>query len=475
MALASAADTIVAAASPPGDGQRTVLRISGGLASSVGASFGAGALGVRRDVRRVRLDEELFDTQALAIWMPGPGSYTAEDTLELHLPGAPPLVAAAIQRALELGCRIALPGEFTRRAFENGRIDLARAEGVADLIAAETTAERRAALALLGGGLERRIDQLRDSLEELCALCEASLDFDEADTGHVPRAELRTLGEAAAVALEAAKAFVAARAPVRELPEVVLLGRPNAGKSSLFNLLGGRALISHHAGTTRDALVLELRLPSGREVRVIDLPGLERARGPLEREAAERAEERIREADLALLCVDSSAEGPTTAEGEALMARLPGLDDGPGLEKGAGLDKAGVLWVWTKSELVQRARATAPQELSLPPESVVRISVQAERGLQRLLDLVDASLDRVVAKRAANRARGQLGARHSDALQRSGVGLAQALELLEQGQAPLDIAAEHLRDALQPLEEVTGRTQPEDLLTRIFSRFCLGK
>src|SRR5262245_53308739 len=182
----------------------------------------------------------------LLLWMPGPRSFTREDVAELHLPGSPPLLDAALERVLALGATPAEPGEFTRRAFLSGRIDLTRAEGVLALVGARDDRERRAGAALLAGGLADRIEALRDRLEDLRALCEASLDFDERDTGHVPEGEIEERLAGVRAALAEAHAFEVARASPGGEPRVVLTGAPNAGKSSLFNRLAGaeRALVA---------------------------------------------------------------------------------------------------------------------------------------------------------------------------------------------------------------------------------------
>jgi len=206
--------------------------------------------------------------------MPGPRSFTREDVAEFHLPGSQPLLVAALARLLELGARPAAAGEFTRRAFHSGRIDLTRAEGVLALIRARNEAEVRSASALLFGGLARRIEGLRAELDGLRALCEASLDFDETDTGHVPEEELERRAAQGVRGLREAREWEERRAPASLVPRIVLAGRPNAGKSRLFNRLArGEVLVSDHAGTTRDTVNATWTL-AGVDCLLVDTAGL---------------------------------------------------------------------------------------------------------------------------------------------------------------------------------------------------------
>ena len=194
--------TIAAVATAPGSGARGVLRVSGPEAAdlvrrTVRDAAGRPLAALERGAFAGRFDDGRGTQPALVLWMPGPGSYTREDVAEFHLVGSPPLLDAALRRLLELGARLAEPGEFTRRAFEHGRLDLSRAEGVLALVEAENLHQAQAATELLFGGLAERIDALRDTLEEVRALCEASLDFDETDTGHVAEEHLLELGRRA--------------------------------------------------------------------------------------------------------------------------------------------------------------------------------------------------------------------------------------------------------------------------------------
>ena len=457
-------DTICALSSPPGTGARAVVRLSGPDALAiVREAFRDEAgepLGVpKRGVVAGSLDDGGGLQPALLLWMPGPGSFTREDVAELHLVGNPHLVTAALERLHSLGARAATAGEFTRRAFEHGALDLTRAEGILSLVHAAGEAEQRAATALLMGGLDGRLEALRDLIEELRALLEASLDFDENDTGHVPLAQLVELGDHARQALEEATRWEVARhAPEAGAPRVVLAGPPNAGKSSLFNALLERgaaraipALVDSRAGSTRDARAALVRLgPDAQEVLVVDTAGLEdgteRALSALEGRAQERARLQLDAADLVVGVLDAAGAASAGAEELALPA-------GTGVLAWNQVDRVGVA-------------ADPPAAVAQVPW--VATSAVTGAGLEELVEAVLAGL-------ASRGSEGfQVSARHREALSAAHEALTTVLAELAQG-APLDLVAEGLRAATVALDGITGRTTPEDLLDRIFARFCLGK
>ncbi len=467
-----ASQTLAAIASAPGGARRGVVRLSGP--------------GAREIVERcTRFDDEqalaqrgvwpgvCFDgvgeQPVLVFWMPGPHSYTREDVAELHGPGAPQLVAALLRRVLELGARQARAGEFTRRAFENGRLDLTRAEGVLELVRASSERERRAASALLFGGLERHVAALREQLLDLRVLCEASLDFDEADTGHVPVEQIDALASAAASSLDATLGFERRRVQPTGAPRIVLCGAPNAGKSTLFNALcGARAIVSPHAGTTRDVLKAEWRVGEF-TFELVDTAGLEApserasdAQAP-ELEAQQRARAELEAADLALFVVRAAAAPELdTPELRAALAPLLEVRELPRLVVWAQCDRSG-------------APAAPPDALlaAARSRSWASVSALARRGLDEL-GAACAHLVHGVGDAPEGAGAREISERHVAALERSRAALADARASLRAG-APLDLVAQTLRQALDALDEVTGRTSPEDVLERLFSRFCIGK
>jgi len=458
--------TIAAISSPPGAGRRGVIRVSGDDAAAIVRALVAPTLRLAgteppsllaRGAFLARIHDGVGEQPCLVLWMPGPASYTREDVAELHLPGSPPLLQAALARVLALGARAAMPGEFTRRAFLHGRLDLTQAEGVLALVESSNARERRAALALLEGGLARRLADLRDGLAELRALCEASLDFDESDTGHVPTSELLALADRAGERLAEALAWEVRRQPPSALPRVVLVGAPNAGKSTLFNALvsDGRALTSDVAGSTRDGASGLARFGS-LECLLLDAPGVDPAARGADRAAQEIAAAERAGADLLLHLVDAAA-GRSDAE--------PLEFDGPPR-----------LTAWSRVDL--------PDARAVPPGALA-ISARTGEGLDGLRAAVAAALGEGPAASEPGAPAGsgagsgsglvrELSSRHRAALGEAAGHLAAARALLAD-EAPLDLAAGALRDALDALDGIDGRTTPEDLLDRIFARFCLGK
>ena len=462
--------TIAAISSGPGAAQRALIRLSGPLARSITqacCSRSQEPLALeRRGAIRARLDDGTGTQPVLVLWMPAPASFTGEDVVEWHLCGSPPLLRAALRRAVSLGAVLAQPGEFTRRAFENGRIDLSRAEGVLALVAARNESERRAASALLLGGLSARVDALRAAFVGVRALCEASLDFDENETGGIPRDEfVDPLRELRARLDEALAWEIAREAPVG-LPRAVLVGRPNAGKSSLFNrLTDASALVSELPGTTRDALRRGWATPGG-EVELWDAAGTDLVGDehvPLEadRLARERARELRAGADLWLWIVDASlAEVDLSEQFRALSGAGPCPPTVLVLHK---LDAAAPM----RLRAFEQAAAGG---LAASLRAVVAVSSRTGHGLAELSSAAGA----VLLETAPEGEIRELSARHRGALGAAREWAVEALGLLEAG-ATLDLAAAALRSATDELDQIQGRTTPEDLLSAIFERFCLGK
>ena len=457
--------TIAAIASPPGGGERGILRLSGPKARDIVRAVWLGEEPLALEERAIavgRFRDARGSQPLLLLWMPGPRSFTREDVAEFHLPGSPPLLRAALERLLDLGAVVATPGEFTRRAFLSGRIDLARAEGVLELVRARNEGERRAATALLAGGLSDRVGSLRERLEDVRALVEASLDFDARDTGDVAAEEIdRRLSEASA-ALAEAQGFEVARSRGAGEPLVALAGAPNAGKSSIYNRLLGRegAIVAPTAGTTRDPVGAELEL-GGIRCRLLDTAGLDLAEpadssGFTDSPSSPKSIARAARA-AALLAVESA---------ELLVWVVDATSAGA---RGFPPRSEGRLLVWNKVDL-PGAPARPPPGFATGPS--IATSAATGLGIEDLRTAVLAALRGGPGADAASTR--ELGARHRAALDRAAAAVEKARDGRRRGVA-LELLAEDLRGASEALDEITGRTTAEDVLDRIFARFCLGK
>lgn len=433
------ADVLVARATPPGAGALSIVRLSGspGAALSIARAI-APRLPARPEPRRAYLSLFRDETGALldeglALYFAAPRSATGEEVVELQSHGAPAIAEGLVAAAVALGARRARPGEFTRRALANGRVDLARAEGIGRLAAAASRGEARRALGLVRGELSERVEALREELLSVLADLEAPLDFAEdveadGDAGALERVG-RLRGE-----LGRLGACVGAGRVDAALPTVVLVGAPNAGKSTLFNALVGedRALVTEAPGTTRDA-VSEVVEIGGERVRLVDTAGLRQVEELVERLGVETARRAAASADLLVLAC--APDAPLGGE-EALPGGVP------------------VLRVATKADL-----GAADGEGALP------VSARTGRGL-------DALRKEIVERLGASGETGAWGAlpRQGEALRRA----AEALGPLSGG-LPGELAAVGVRAALHALGEITGETATEELLDRIFERFCVGK
>ncbi len=434
-----------------------------------------------RGLYDVQLHDGVGCQPALLVWMPGPGSYTREDVAEWHVAGNEHLVRAVLERLLSCGVELAAPGEFTRRSYLNGRLDLTRAEGVLALIEARNREEVRAAGALLGGGLARRIESLRDSLDALQALTEASLDFDETDTGHVPSEELLGLFDRAQSALVEALGWERRRNPASGLARVVLAGKPNAGKSALLNALVAHALAtgdslgravrsieSDQEGTTRDVKEVRLSLPGGQEFLLVDTAGIE-GLPPLEEDggaaalAQERRHEEWARADVLVTLVDARKVA------------------GGGLGQESWLPAAGPSEIRVLSQVDRWVEAGGElPDCTALPDWDVSLSSHRGWGLDELLIQIETTLTGAGGGQGPWPGDGpsgvarQLSLRHVAAIEEALEHLGEAASLQEAGEG-LDLVAEALRASSRALDSITGETTPENLLDRIFARFCLGK
>ena len=453
MSTHSAGDVIAAIATPAGRGGIGIVRVSGPDLSRLVAGIVGRALvpRVATAATFVGAHGETLD-QGLALYFPAPFSYTGETVLELHGHGGPAVLAQILRRCLDLGARLAEPGEFTKRAFLNGKLDLAQAEGVADLIDAATATAARAAARSLSGAFSAEVRAIVDRLTELRVLIEAMLDFPDEDIEFIEAADV--VGKLAR--LRARLDSVAARSRqgslLREGLDVVLIGQPNVGKSSLLNQLAGDevAIVTPHAGTTRDAIRSSVEI-RGIPLHIIDTAGLRESADAIERIGIERTWTAIGRADVALIVTDARApEHPADA---AIAARLP-----------ASLRK---IIVRNKIDLggidAKRSASEGAGEVWLSAKTGAGIELLREA----ILDAAGAHEDMEGTFLARER--------HLQAMHAARTHLEQAGAHLLTPRPPLELLAEELRGAQQSLGEITGEVSADDLLGLIFSRFCIGK
>lgn len=442
-------DTIFALATAPGLAGIAVLRLSGRDAGSALERL-AGSLPEPRRVALRRFRDpctgETIDT-GLALWLPGPASYTGEDMAELQVHGGR-AVPGALLKALGAipGLRLAEPGEFTRRAFENGKLDLTEAEAIADLVHAETEAQRRQAQRQLAGELGRLYESWRARLLTLLAHWEAAIDFpDEV----ADEAGLEVAGELSRLREEIAAHLADGRRGerLREGLSVAIVGPPNAGKSSLLNWLARRdaAIVSASAGTTRDVVEVHLDL-GGYPVTLADTAGLRGAADEVEAEGIRRALDRAAAADLRIVVLDASGGEPLT---EPLKGQL-----GPD-----------AIVIANKSDLV-------PSSRELTPPAELAVSVRTGAGMPALLE----RLENEVRNRLGGGSGGPVltRARHRHALEECLASLERALSSLGERALP-ELLAEDLRLAVRNLGRITGKVDVETMLDIVFREFCIGK
>ena len=444
------ADTIAAIATAPGRGGIGVVRVSGASLSELAAALCGRVPTPRKamfarflDADGVTLDE------GIALYFPAPASFTGEDVLELQGHGGPVVMQMLLERCLELGARLAEPGEFTRRAFLNGKLDLAQAESVADLIEASTAAAARSALRSLSGRFSEEIHRIVDALIDLRMLVEATLDFPEEEIEFLEQARalprLDTIRQQLQDVLDRARQGALLRSGLN----VVLVGEPNVGKSSLLNQLTGedRAIVTEVAGTTRDALRETVQI-EGIPLHIIDTAGLRETEDTVERIGIERTWREIERADVILRLVDARVETSASAI-EAIDARLP-----QAVER---------IIIANKIDLAGLEAGRVEEN------GVVRLQVSAKKGAG--MELVRAELLRIAGWQAHGEDVILARERHLHALRAALAHIGTAA-----GQsAALELFAEELRLAQDVLGEITGEFSADDLLGVIFSRFCIGK
>ncbi|MDQ6871161.1 MAG: tRNA uridine-5-carboxymethylaminomethyl(34) synthesis GTPase MnmE [Gemmatimonadota bacterium] len=395
-----------------------------------------------------KLDEVL--DQSLVTLFPASRSFTGDDTVEISTHGGYLVPASIIAALISSGARQALPGEFTRRAVLNGKLDILQAEAIGDLIDARSRAMQHAALGQLDGGLSRRLLQLREDLIGLESLIAYDIDFPEEDDGPVPRAKIENAIGKMVNSLEALLATAPAGELIREGAVVVIAGPPNAGKSSLFNSLLGRsrAIVTELPGTTRDAL--EAVVDSGKwPLRLVDTAGLRDTTDPIELLGIEVSESYLASAAVVLACAENSEGLDQTIDSVGRKSNAP------------------VITVRTKADLGRRSEG-------LGRDHVVQVSAKTGEGLQTLLDAINDAIasrygeavpDLPILTRA----------RHQQALTTALLEIRQFQQAWREERLPAPVASVHLRAAVYVLEELIGAVDVEDVLDRVFSSFCVGK
>ncbi|MCB1788977.1 MAG: tRNA uridine-5-carboxymethylaminomethyl(34) synthesis GTPase MnmE [Gammaproteobacteria bacterium] len=445
------ADTIAAIATPPGRGGVGIVRLSGPAVPAIAEGL-LGALPAARYAKYAHFadaDGSSID-QGIALYFRGPASFTGEDVLELHGHGGPVVMDMLLGRVLQLGARLAEPGEFSRRAFLNGKLDLAQAEAVADLIDSQTRAAARSAMRSLDGQFSTRVHVLVDGMIALRMYVEAAIDFPEEEIDFLADASL--VQRLDALVADTADLLRHARTGrlLRDGMTLVIAGLPNAGKSSLMNALTGEesAIVTHIPGTTRDVLREQIDI-DGLPVTLIDTAGLRESDDEVEREGVRRARAQIARADHALWVFD----GISDADGHGLAtADLPA------------------------SLSVTRVRNKA--DISGKPvgitegNGVIEIHLSAKTG--EGVDLLREHLKHLMAYQGTDEGDFSARRRHLDAIEQARDALQRGEHALRHAQAG-ELLAEELRIAQQSLSTITGEFSADDLLGEIFASFCIGK
>ncbi len=440
-------ETIVANATPPGRGGIGIVRISGPATRGIATAMLATLPAPRQATVAAFRDAggSMIDT-GLALYFPGPHSFTGEDVLELHGHGGPVVMDLLVARAIALGARMARPGEFSERAFHNDKLDLVQAEAIADLIAAGSAEAARAALRSLAGDFSREVRDLAARVMELRAYVEAAIDFPDEDVEFLASNEVRRRLAEITERFAAIGETVRQGRALRDGLHVVIAGRPNAGKSSLLNALAGHdaAIVTEIPGTTRDVLRERIHV-DGLPIHVIDTAGLHESEDVVEMEGLRRARMEISRADLVLYVVDATL-GLSASE----QATLP--------------PDIATLVAWNKIDLPEALPAPAPDNRPLLP-----ISALTGAGLPALREQLKSAAGYQADSGAYSARR-----RHLDALARA-QSLFELAEARLAERASFELVAEELRQAHQALGEITGNVSSDAILGAVFASFCIGK
>ncbi len=445
--MAQSKDTIAAQATPSGRGGVGIVRVSGNMVRECAEKI----LGHCPRPRYAEylpfrdLESEVID-EGIALYFPGPNSFTGEDVLELQAHGGPVVIDRILATVQKQGIRLARPGEFSERAFLNGKLDLAQAEAIADLIDAGSEQAARCALRSLQGEFSRRIHELVEGLTELRIYVESAIDFPEEEIDFLADGQVQLRLDSIQQALTAVEKSAQQGSLLKEGMTVVLAGQPNAGKSSLLNALAGQetAIVTDIAGTTRDILREQIHL-DGMPLHIIDTAGLRESDDAVEKEGIRRAWSAIEQADRVLLLVDDATG--VTAVDQQIMKKLP--------------NQLTITVIRNKSDLSGGTIGIENNE--------IRLSAKSGEGVDQLRDYLKQSMGYEGEGEGSFMAR----RRHLDAISRADENLKRGQLLLAQGSG--ELLAEELRLAQQSLGEITGEVSSDDLLGKIFTSFCIGK
>jgi tRNA modification GTPase len=454
-------DTIAAIATAPGEGGIGIIRISGNLAEDIAKALFRSQKGLPIPIETHTIkygfvtdpdSGEKLD-EALMIFMAQPRSFTTEPVIELHCHGGAVALGRVLDAVIRQGARVAEPGEFTKRAFLSGRIDLSQAEAALDIIRARTVEAEKLALKQLEGTLSEKINQIREALINICAHVEAHLDFPEEEIEPDANAEiLKSINDIETACSALAESFSQGRL-YREGLKTAIVGRPNVGKSSLLNLLleRDRAIVTPAPGTTRDIIEESLNI-KGLPVVVMDTAGIRESHDMAESEGVRRSLIALDEADIVLAVFDSSQ--PLHDEDHLVLSKIKG--------------KKAIL-VFNKSDLPQIASTG-----DIGDKDSIKVSAKKGVGIEELRDAIYSTA--LAGSAGGGEAEGIVvtNRRHRESLLKAGGALEQARNRLNE-RAPLEVCALELRDALDALGEIVGAISTDEILNRIFSSFCIGK
>ncbi len=438
--------TIAAISTPTGIGGIAVIRLSGDEAKSIAERFVKPLTDHRVVYSPFVVDGETLD-EVMATYLQAPHSYTGDDTVEIACHGSLYIQQAILQQLLQAGARMAEPGEFTRRAFINGRLNLSQAEAVADLINSTSEASNKLAISQLRGGYQQKLKTMRQELLDLTALLELELDFSQEDVEFADRSRLLTLTES--IESEASRLVESFRTgnAVKNGIRVAIVGNPNVGKSSLLNALldDDRAIVSNIPGTTRDTIEDTLTI-DGHLIRFIDTAGIRQSDNPIEQAGIDRSRKAAKEADVVIYVQDATDCQSTPNIPDTQATIIAALNKCDLIEAGSGQQAAG----------------------SHSSIQALNISAKTGMGLEELKKAIVAPFKEVGDSAMLT------NLRHYEAMKR----LLDAIRLVKQGlqsETPSDLVAIDLRDAIHQIGTITGEVTTDEILGTIFSRFCVGK